>query len=328
MKAKVAIAGWLGLLGVGLGMGNAACAAGPYPDKPVRIVVPYPAGGSTDILTRLLAKGLTARWGQSVVVDNRGGASGIIGTEVVARAEPDGYTLLMNGSGPHTVNVSLFEKLPYNPVKDFVPIVRGMTIPLLMVAPANAPYSDVKSFIAWAKANGGTANYCSIGPGSPSHLAGELFKSMAGLPQLTHVPYKGSGPAIVDTIAGTCNVMFDAALSSGPQVKNDKLKLLAIGTEQRDPSWPSTPTVSESGLPGFSAYTWSALFAPAGTPAAIVKKIQQDAVAVLQSATVKAALADQGAQAGGGTSEELAKFVDAEIAKWGKVVKDDHVTVN
>jgi tripartite-type tricarboxylate transporter receptor subunit TctC len=327
MKGTLAIASWVSVLAAVFG-GDATYAAGPYPDKPVRIVVPYPAGGSTDILTRLLAKGLTARWGQSVVVDNRGGASGIIGTEVAARSDPDGYTLLMNGSGPHTVNVSLFEKLPYNPVRDFSPIVLGMTIPLLMVAPANAPYKDVKSFIAWAKTNRGTANFCSIGPGSPSHLAGELFKSMAGLPELTHVPYKGSGPAIIDTIAGTCNVMFDAALSSGPQVKSGKLKVLAIGTEQRDPTWPGTPTVSESGLPGFSAYTWSALFAPAGTPPATVKKIQMDADAVLRSTEVRTALAEQGAQAGGGTSEELAKFVDSEIAKWGKVVKEGHVTVN
>jgi tripartite-type tricarboxylate transporter receptor subunit TctC len=302
--------------------------AGDYPNRPVRIIVPYPAGGSTDILTRLLAKGLTQRWGQAVVVENRGGASGIIGTEAAARAEPDGYTLLMNGSGPHTVNISLFDKLPYDPVRDFAPIARGMTIPLLMVAPANAPYNDVKSFIAWANEHQKTANYCSIGPGSPSHLAGELFKSMSGLSHLTHVPYKGSGPAIIDTISGTCNMMFDAALSSGPQVKSGKMKLLAIGTEQRDPSWPDTPTVSESGLPGFSAYTWSGLFAPAGTPAAIVKKIQQDTDVVLQSAAVKKALLEQGAQPGGGTSEELAKFVDSEIAKWAKVIKDSHITVN
>lgn len=302
--------------------------AGDYPDRPVRIIVPYPAGGSTDILTRLLGKGLTQRWGQAVVVENRGGASGIIGTEAAARSEPDGYTLLMNGSGPHTVNISLFDKLPYDPVRDFAPVVRGMTIPLLMVAPANAPYGDVKSFIAWARQHPQTANYCSIGPGSPSHLAGELFKSMSGLSHLTHVPYKGSGPAIIDTISGTCNVMFDAALSSGPQVKNGKMKLLAIGTEQRDPSWPNTPTVSESGLPGFSAYTWSALFAPAGTPPAIVRKIQQDADVVLQSEEVKKALLEQGAQPGGGTSEDLKKFVDSEIAKWAKVIKDSHITMN
>jgi len=301
--------------------------AADYPDRAVRLIVPYPAGGSTDILARLLGQGLTKRWGQAVVVENRGGASGIIGTEAAARAEPDGYTLLMNGSGPHTVNISLFDKLSYDPVKDFAPIVRGMTIPLLMVAPANAPYGDVKSFIAWARKNADKANYCSIGPGSPSHLAGELFKSMSGL-DLTHVPYKGSGPAIVDTISGVCNVMFDAALSSGPQVKNGKMKLLAIGTEQRDPSWPDTPTVSESGLPGFSAYTWSALFAPAGTPPEIVRKIQHDADAVLTSPEVKAALREQGAQAGGGTSEELARFVDSEIAKWAKVIKDGHITVN
>lgn len=302
--------------------------AGAYPDRAVRIIVPYPAGGSTDILTRLLGQGLTKRWGQAVVVENRGGASGIIGTEAAARADPDGYTLLMNGSGPHTVNISLFEKLPYNPTRDFAPIVRGMTIPLLMVAPADAPYNDVKSYIAWAKQNQATANYCSIGPGSPSHLAGELFKSMSGLDHLTHVPYKGSGPAIIDTISGTCNMMFDAALSSGPQVKNGKLKLLAIGTEQRDPSWPNTPTVSESGLPGFSAYTWSGLFAPAGTPPAVIKKIQQDADAVLGSPEVKKALLEQGAQTGGGTSEDLARFVDSEIAKWAKVIKDSHITVN
>jgi tripartite-type tricarboxylate transporter receptor subunit TctC len=302
--------------------------SGDYPNRSVRIIVPYPAGGSTDILTRLLGKGLTQRWGQAVVVENRGGASGIIGTEAAARSEPDGYTLLMNGSGPQTVNISLFDKLPYDPVRDFAPIVRGMTIPLLMVAPANAPYNDVKSFIAWANQHPKTANYCSIGPGSPSHLAGELFKSMSGLSHLTHVPYKGSGPAIIDTISGTCNMMFDAALSSGPQVKNGRMKLLAIGTEQRDPSWPDTPTVSESGLPGFSAYTWSAMFAPAGTPAAIVRKIQQDADVVLHSAEVKKALLEQGAQPGGGTSEELAKFVDSEIAKWAKVIKDSHITMN
>lgn len=299
-----------------------------YPNRAVRIIVPYPAGGSTDILTRLLAQGLTERWKQPVVVENRGGASGIIGNEAAARADPDGYTLLMNGSGPHVVNISLFETLPYHPVNDFVPIVLGMTIPLLMVAPADAPYSDVKSFIAWANDNKDKANYCSIGPGSPSHLAGELFKSMSGLSHLTHVPYKGSGPAIIDTIGGTCNVMFDAALSSGPQVKNGKMKLLAIGTAERDVSWPDTPTVSESGLPGFSAYTWSGLIAPAGTPAAIVKKIQDDANVVLRSPEVKNALQKQGAQAGGGTSEELGKFVDSEIAKWAKVIKDGNITVN
>jgi tripartite-type tricarboxylate transporter receptor subunit TctC len=299
-----------------------------YPNRVVRIIVPYPAGGSTDILTRLLAQGLTQRWNQPVVVENRGGASGIIGNEAAARADPDGYTLLMNGSGPHVVNISLFEKLPYHPVKDFVPIVMGMTIPLLMVAPANAPYSDVNTFIAWANENKDKANYCSIGPGSPSHLTGELFKTMANLPQLTHVPYKGSGPAIIDTIGGTCHVMFDAALSSGPQVKNGKMKLLAIGTEQRDTSWPDTPTVSESGLSGFNAYTWSGLIAPAGTPAAIIKKIQDDANVVLRSPEVKDALQKQGAQAGGGTSEELGRIVDSEIAKWAKVIKDGNITVN
>lgn len=302
----------------------AAAQAQDYPNKPVRIVVPYPPGGTTDIITRVLAKGMSETWKQPVLVENRGGASGMIGTEVVAKAPGDGYTLLSTGSGPHVVNVSLFPKIPYDPIKDFEPIGMVISIPLLMVAPANAPYATVTEFIAWAKQNKGKANYCSIGPGSPSHLAAELFKAMAGI-ELTHIPYKGSGPAIVDTIGGTCPVLFDSAVSSGPQARAGKLKVLAIGTSERVPSWPNVPTVAESGVPGFNAYTWGAMLAPAGTPKAIVDKVNAEMMRILATPEVREMLAAQGATPGKGSPQDLARFANEEIAKWAKVIKDGNI---
>ena len=258
----------------------APAAAEDYPTKPIKIVVPYPPGGTTDLITRVIAKGLNEAWKQPVVVENRGGASGMIGTEIVAKAPNDGYTLLSTGSGPHVVNVSLFPKIGYDPVKDFEPVSMVITIPLLMVAPADAPYRTVSEFIGWAKQNPDKANYCSIGPGSPSHLAAELFKSMAKV-NLTHIPYKGSGPAIVDAIGGVCPVLFDSAVSSGAQVRSGKLKAIAIGTSERVASWQEVPTVAEAGVPGFNAYTWGAMLAPAGTPKPIVDKLNAEIVRIL-----------------------------------------------
>jgi len=318
-------ASWV--LGAGLaGLDGAALAQGAadYPQKQIRIVVPYPPGGTTDIVTRMIAKGLSESWKQPVVVENRGGASGIIGTEVAMKAAPDGYTLLSTGSGPHVVNVSLFPKLPYDPVKDFEPVSMVITIPLLMVAPANAPYSTVSEFVDWAKKNKDKANYCSIGAGSPSHLAAELFKSMTKV-EMAHVAHKGSGPAIVDTIGNTCQVLFDSAVSSGPQVRAGKLKALAIGTSERAASWPAVPTVAESGVPGFNAYTWGAMLAPAGTPKPIVAKINAEVVRILASDEVREALAAQGAIPGKGSPADLAAFADLEIAKWAKVIKDGNI---
>ncbi len=308
-------------------LGSSAALAqsnGDYPQKPIRIVVPYPPGGTTDALTRMVAQGLSTAWKQSVIVENRAGASGIIGTEVVAKSPPDGYTLLSTGSGPHSVNVSLFPKIPYDPVKDFEPVIQMITIPLLMVAPVDAPFNTVQEFTDWAKKNSDKANYCSIGPGSPSHLAAELFKSMTKT-DITHLPYKGSGPAIIDTIGGVCNVMFDSALSSGPHVKSGKLKALAIGTAERVASWPDLPTVAESGVPGFNAYTWGALLAPAGTPPAIVAKLNAEVGKVLASAEVQEKLAAQGAIPGKGTPLELADFTNKEIVKWAKVIREGNI---
>jgi tripartite-type tricarboxylate transporter receptor subunit TctC len=316
MKLRLALGiAWLTL---------SAGAAAQYPEKPIRMIVPYPPGGSTDIVARLIGQKLSGSLRQPVVIENRGGASGMIGVEAGARSPADGYTLLMTASGPHTINVSLFPKISYDPVKDFTPIALTAVYPLIMVVPQNSPSGNVKDFIAWAKANPDKANYCSIGPGTPSHLAGALFASMAGV-AMTHIPYKGSGPALIDTIAGTCAVLFDSALSSGPHVKAGKLKALGVGTGERLPSWPDLPTIAESGMPGFEAYTWTALVVPAGTPKDIVAKLQAQTASVVGSSEFREKMASQGAIAGNMTPEQFSAFAEGEIRKWGKVIRDGNI---
>ncbi len=245
-----------------------------YPEKPIKIVVPYPPGGATDAVARIIGHKLQEQLKQPVIVENRAGASAIIGSEVVAKSAPDGYTLLMTASGPHSVNISLFPKLPYHPITDFSPVILTSILPMLMVTPASAQ-GDVKDFIKWARENPGKGNYCSVGLATPSHLAAEMFKAMANV-DLVHVPYKGSGPAVIDTIAGVCNVLFDNAMSSGPHVKAGKLKVLAAASKDRLKSWPNVPTLAESGLINYEAYTWTALLAPAGTPKPIVARLQTE----------------------------------------------------
>ena len=316
MKSPLALAATL--------LALSAAAAAQYPEKPIRMIVPYPPGGSTDIVARLVGQKLSDSLKQPVVVENRGGASGMIGVEAGARSPADGYTLVMTASGPHAINVSLFPKISYDPVKDFTPVALTAVYPLIMVVPAGSPAANVKDFVAWAKANPDKANFCSIGPGTPSHLAGELFASSAGV-KMTHIPYKGSGPAIVDTIAGTCAVLFDSALSSGPHVKGGKLKALGVGTKERLASWPDLPTVAESGMPGFEAYTWTALVAPAGTPKDVVARLHTEMSKVLSSAEFREKMTAQGAIAGNMTPEQFSAFADSEIRKWGKVIRDGNI---
>lgn len=296
-------------------------------DRPVKIVVPYPAGGSTDIVARFIAAKMAESMKRGFVIENRAGASGMIGAEAVAKAAPDGQTLLMTASGPHAINPSLFAKMPYDPAKDFAPIVLTAVYPLLMVVPADHPARDVKGFIAWAQANKGRVNYCSIGPGTPSHLAGELFRGMAAI-EMTHIPYKGSSQAITDAVAGQCAVLFDSALSSGPQVKAGKLRALAITSKARVASWSQVPTVAEAGLPGYEAYTWTALVAPAALPRELIAAYNAEANKVLASAEYREKLDGQGAMAGGGTPEELAAFARSEAAKWAKVIRDGNITAD
>lgn len=319
-------------LAAALALGGIAVTAAPIvvhaqADRPVKIVVPYPAGGSTDIVARFIAAKMADATKRSFVVENRGGASGMIGAEAVAKAAPDGLTLLMTASGPHAINPSLFAKMAYDPAKDFAPIVLTAVYPLLMVVPADHPARDVKGFVAWAQANKGRVNYCSIGPGTPSHLAGELFRGMAGI-EMTHIPYKGSSQAITDAIAGQCAVLFDSALSSGPQVKAGKLRALAITSKDRVASWQQVPTVAEAGLPGYEAYTWTALVAPAAVPRETIAAYNAEANKVLASAEYRDKLDSQGAMAGGGTPEDLAAFARSETAKWAKVIRDGNITAD
>lgn len=302
----------------------AATAHAAYPEKLIRIVVPYPPGGTTDLLTRLVAQKLSESMKQPVVVDNRAGGAAMIGSDLVAKSPPDGYTLLSTGAGPHVINVSLFPKIPYDPVRDFSSVTLMSINPLLMMVPATMPVNTVQDFIAWAKEHPSKANYCSIGLGSPSHLAAELFKPLAGI-EMTHIPYGGSGPAITATIGGVCSVLFDSVLSSGPHVKSGKLKVLATGNKQRLPSWPNVPTLAESGLPTFEAFTWGALLAPAGTPPEIVARLHTEVARIFAMPDVRQKIEEMGALPGGGTSAELDAFTRSEIRKWAKVIKDGNI---
>lgn len=302
----------------------AATAHAAYPEKPIRIVVPYPPGGTTDMLTRLVAQKLSESVKQPVMVDNRAGGAAMIGSDLVAKSAPDGYTLLSTGAGPHAINVSLFPKIPYDPVRDFSSVTLMSINPLLMVVPAAMPVNTVQEFIAWAKEHPTKANYCSIGLGSPSHLAAELFKPLAGI-EMTHIPYGGSGPAITAAIGGVCSVLFDSVLSSGPHVKSGKLKVLATGNKQRLPSWPNVPTLAEAGLPTFEAFTWGAMLAPAGTPADVVAKLQTEFARIFAMPDVRQKIEDMGALPGGGTSAELDAFTRSEIRKWAKVIRDGNI---
>ena len=296
-----------------------------WPEKPVRIIVPYPPGGTTDILTRLLAQKLSDTWKQPVLVDNRPGGAAMIGSDLVAKSPADGYTLLSTGAGPHAINSSLFPKIPYDPLKDFSPISLLSVNPLLMVVPAQLPVNTVAEYIAWVKANPAQANYCSIGAGSPSHLAAELFKSMTGL-SLTHVPYSGSGTAIIAAIGGVCSVLFDSVLSSGPQVRNGKLKVLATGNRQRLSSWPQTPALDElPGLQGYEAFTWGALLAPAGTPSEAINRINSDVTRILALPEVRQRIEELGAIASPTSPQELDTFTRSEMRKWAKVIKEGQI---
>lgn len=305
-------------------LGASFLASAEFPDKAIKIVVPYPPGGSTDIIARAVGQKMAESLGTQVLIESKAGASGMIGASAVARSPADGYTLLMTGSGPHSINISLFKEIPYDPIKDFDPIILVAIYPLLMVVNAEHPAKTVKEFIDWAKVNRGQVNFCSIGPGTPSHLAGELFQSTAGI-EMTHIPYKGSSQAIADIIGGHCAVLFDSALSSGPQVKGGKLRALGIGSKERIPAWPAVPTISESGLKGYEAYTWGALLAPAGVPKETLNKLHQAAAQAVSSPSFVEMLQAQGGVPGGGTPEEMMSFTQSEIQKWGQVIRSGNI---
>jgi tripartite-type tricarboxylate transporter receptor subunit TctC len=302
-----------------------AVAQGAWPNKPVRIVVPFAPGGTTDILARTLAPELSKAFGQSFVVENRGGAGGNIGAEVVAKAPGDGYTLLMGTVGTHGINKSLYSKLPYDPQKDFAPITLVAGVPNVMVMSTKRAQdlgiNSVADFVKHAKANPGRLNMASSGNGTSIHLAGELFKARNGI-FMTHIPYRGSGPAMTDLLAGNMDVMFDNLPSAMPHIKAGNLKAFAVTSAVRSEALPDVPTVAEAGkLPGFEASSWFGLLAPAGTPADVVSRLQQETAKALNLPAVKERLLAQGAIPSGNTPAEFAALIDAEIKKWEAVVK-------
>ena len=312
------------LLGLLLAAG-AAHAEEAWPTRPVKIVVPFAPGGTTDLLARAMAPELSKAFGQQFVVENRAGAGGNLGAEVVAKSANDGYTLLMGTVGTHGINRALYAKLPYDPFKDFVPITLVAGVPNVMVVNADFAaankVNNVVDFIKYAKANPGKLNMASSGNGTSIHLAGELFKSMTGT-FMTHIPYRGSGPALLDLAGGNMQVMFDNLPSAMQLIKAGKIKALAVTSSQRSAALPDTPTVEEAGnLKGFEASSWFGLLAPAGTPPDVVNRIQQEVAKSLATPALKERLAALGAIPSGNTPAQFAAHIEAEHKKWADVVK-------
>ena len=295
-------------------------AAADYPTKPIRLVVPFPPGGTTDILARAVAQKLSETWNQQVIVDNRPGAGGNIGSDLVAKAAPDGYTLVMGTVGTHAINPNLYAKMPYDHVKDFAPVILVAGVPNVLVVNPSLPVHSVKELIDYAKANPGKLNFASSGNGTSIHLSGELFKTMAGV-QMTHVPYKGSSPALADLMGGQVQLMFDNLPSSLGLIKGGKLRAIAVTSTTRAAALPDVPTIAESGLPGFEASSWFGVLAPAGTPHEIVAKLNGTIAAWLATPEAKEKLLAQGAIAAGGSPDDFARHIDRETVKWATVVK-------
>ena len=298
-----------------------------YPTKPVRIINPFAPGGATDQLARLMAQKLTELWGQSVVVENRPGASGAIGLEAVAKSAPDGYTLAIATQTTHAANPALFAKLPYDPVRDFAPLTLAGSTPLALMVQPSLGVTDLAGLIAYLRANPGKLTYASGGNGTSQHLTMELLKTMTGT-FVVHIPYKGAGPALADFLGGQTNIMFDNLPTAMPHVKSGKVRAIAVSTAKRSALAPDLPTMAESGLAGFDLATWFAFFAPAATPKEITAKIAADMQRVLAQPDVRERLLAVGVDVVGSTPEELARFQRAEMAKWAKIVKESGAKVD
>lgn len=294
--------------------------ADSYPNKPIRIIVPYPPGGFNDTLARTLGQKLNEKWGQAVIVDNRPGGGTTIGTNLAAKSAPDGYTLLIV-SFAFAVNPALYATLPYDSNKDFVPIALAATTPNVLVVNPELPAKSVKELIALARSKPGTLNYASAGNGSSNHLSMELFKSLTGI-DAVHIPYKGSAPAVTDLIGGQVDVMFDNVPNVLAQVKAGKLRALAVSSKERSPFVKELPTIAESGVPGFDVSVWFGVLAPAGTPQPVIAKLNAGINAILKLPEVRQSFHNQGVETAGGTPAEFAGFIAAQTTKWAKVVRE------
>jgi tripartite-type tricarboxylate transporter receptor subunit TctC len=303
-----------------------AAHAQDFPTQPVKIVVPFPAGGTTDILARQLAKELGERWGKPVIVDNKAGASGTIFTEQLARMPPDGHTLMLTATH-HVINPGLYKNLKYDTRTDFTPLAQVAAVPnVLLVHPSFAP-KTVRELVAYAKANPGKVNFGSAGTGGANHLSGELFKSMAGV-DMVHVPYKGAAPALNDLLGGQIPMMFDSVPGVLQQIHSGKLRALAVTSLKRSPALPNVPTIDEAGLKGFEATAWFGLYAPGRMDVKLRDKIAGDVLQVLQRANIRSQFAALGAEPGSMTQAQFASFVDAELTKWVKVISDANVKID
>jgi tripartite-type tricarboxylate transporter receptor subunit TctC len=310
------------LLAAGLLLALVSGAAAEYPDRPVRLIIPFPPGGSNDVVGRLVANQLSEKLGHKVFVDNRGGAGGVLGTEAVASAAPDGYTLLII-SIAHAVNPALY-KLNYDPIKSFAPISIMATGPNVLAVNPKLPVTNVQELLALAKAKPGELDYASAGVGSFQHLGAELFKLVAGV-NLQHVPYKGGGPAMADVIAGHVKVMFSSLVQTTPFIQSGQLRALGVGGAKRNPVLPNVPTIQEAGVPGYVADNWWGIVAPAGTPQPIIDRLYKDIQEALKSPELTAAFAREGAEAVTMSTAEFTSYIEGEIAKWGKVVKEGNI---
>jgi len=312
------------LLGLTVGASALAQTADNYPNRSITMVVAFPAAGTTDILARLIGQKLTDKFKQTVVVENRPGAGGNIGTAFVAKAPPDGYTIMMGTIGTQSINPSLYKKMPYDAAKDFVPITRAAMVPNLLVVNKDAPFNTLPEMMAYGKANPGKLTYGSSGNGTTLHLSGELFNLMSGS-KITHIPYKGSTPAVADLMGGQISMIFDNMPSVIQQVKSGRLKALAVTSAQRNAQLPEIPTIQELGVPGYEVWSWFGLLAPAATPKPIVDKLNATIVDILKQPDVQAKIIELGAVPVPETSAEFGAFIEAETLKWAKVIKEANI---
>jgi tripartite-type tricarboxylate transporter receptor subunit TctC len=317
---RIALASAFAAASIALFSGTAlAQAAGSYPDHTIRMMVPWPPGGGVDTTARMVSEGLAQRLGQSIFIDNRGGAGGNIGTELAAHAKPDGYTLLMSSISPNAVNVSLYSKLGFDPVKDFEPVIYVSAVPNILVVPADSPFKTMKDVIDAARANPGKLNYGSAGVGSSQHLAAVQFTTAAKI-NIVHVPYKGTAPAEIDLVAGHVSLMLDTTTCL-PFISSGKLRALAVASKNRNPALPDVPTFDELGLPGVHASSWYGISVPAGTPRPIIDKLNAEVNQVLKSPSFQKRMLDFGAETGGGTPEDFGAFMASETKRYAEIVR-------
>ena len=307
-----------------LGSSAGAALAQAWPSRTIRLIVPFPPGGGNDVIARVVAQKLGERLGQSVVVENRAGANGIVGLQALMQSPPDGHTIAVGAAGPLAVNPSLYDKLPYDVVKDFAPITNMVNFPLLLVTHPSVPAKTTRELVALAKAQPGKLYYSSPGSGNSGHLAGELFNTMAGV-KTVHVPYKGQGPALADLLAGQVQMLYSSIPSVLPHVQQKQLNAIAVGSARRVPSLPDIPTIAESGVPGYEAYSWVGMIAPAGTPKEVIARLNREITDILKQKDVAEKLNGQGALPVGDTPEQFGAYIKAEIEKWGAVVRSSNI---